>query len=96
MNEQEPETDPTVDPDGLALTAQEAVTKLSAAAGHPLVATKKGGGGGGAAVGIVVAVALLALGLLGAFWLRRSQSAAVTREEGVTPRQTGDPEAPAP
>jgi hypothetical protein len=69
-------------PDGLALTAQEAVTKLAAAAGHPLEAKKGGGGGGGAVAGILVAVALLALGLVGAFWLRRSQS--------------GDAEAPAP
>jgi hypothetical protein len=60
-------------PDGLALTAQEAVTKLAAAAGHPLV-EKKGGGGGGAAVGIIVAAAVLLLGLLGAFWLRRSHA----------------------
>jgi hypothetical protein len=61
-------------PDGLALTAQEAVTKLAAAAGHPLEAKKGGGGGGGALVGIIVAAALLGLGLGGAFWLRRSQS----------------------
>jgi hypothetical protein len=60
-------------PDGLALTAQEAVTKLAAAAGHPLAAKKSGGGGGGALVGIIVAVVLLGLGLVGAFWLRRSQ-----------------------
>jgi hypothetical protein len=68
-------------PDGLAQTAQEAVTKLAAAAGHPLEG-KKSGGGGGALAGIIVAVALLALGLVGAFWLRRSQA--------------GDTEAPAP
>jgi hypothetical protein len=62
--------------DGLAQTAQEAVTKLSAAAGHPLASKKSGGGGGGggAIVGIGVAVALLLLGLGGAFWLRRSQA----------------------
>ncbi|HEX6715094.1 MAG TPA: hypothetical protein VF066_17010 [Thermoleophilaceae bacterium] len=60
-------------PDGLALTAEQAVTKLSAAAGHPLAAKKKSGGGG-ALAGIVVAVALLGLGLVGAFWLRKSQS----------------------
>lgn len=63
-------------PDGLAQTAGEAVTRLAAAAGHPLTAGKKGsGGGGGAVVGIVVAVALLALGVGGAFWIRRSQAA---------------------
>src|SRR4051794_17182852 len=60
-------------PDGLALTAQEAVTKLAAASGHPLEAKKKGGGGG-ALVGILVALALLVLGIGGAFWLRRSQA----------------------
>src|SRR3954468_20935950 len=59
-------------PDGLALTAQEAVTKLAAASGHPLEAKKKGGGG--ALVGILVALALLVLGIGGAFWLRRSQA----------------------
>lgn len=58
-------------PDGLAQTAEEAVTKLAAASGHPLVSTKKGGGG--ALTGIIVAVVLLALGILGAFWLRRSR-----------------------
>jgi hypothetical protein len=77
-------------PDGLAQTAQEAVTKLSAAAGHPLESKKKSsaGGGGGAIVGILVAVALLVLGLVGAFWLRRSQP----------PRPAGpaDGETPAP
>jgi hypothetical protein len=62
-------------PDGLALTAQEAVTKLAAAAGHPLEAQKKSGGGGGALVGIIVAVVLVALGILGAVWVRRSQAA---------------------
>jgi hypothetical protein len=61
--------------EGLALTAQEAVTKLAAAAGHPLEAKKNGGGGGGALTGIIVAVALLLLGIVGAFWLRRSQGA---------------------
>jgi hypothetical protein len=75
-------------PDGLALTAEEAVTKLSAAAGHPLEAQKKGGGGGGAIVGILVAVALLAVGILGAFWVRRSQ--------GGTPAPPADAETPAP
>jgi hypothetical protein len=59
-------------PDGLAQTAGEAVTKLAAAAGHPLTSTKKSGGGGGATAGIIAAVALLALGIGGAFWLRRS------------------------
>src|SRR3954453_5690450 len=60
-------------PDGLALTAQEAVTKLAAASGHPLEAKKKGGGGG-APVGLLGALALLVLGIGGAFWLRRSQA----------------------
>jgi hypothetical protein len=59
--------------DGLAQTAGEAVTALAAAAGHPIVAKKAGGGGGGALVGIIVAVALLMLGIGGAFWVRRSQ-----------------------
>jgi hypothetical protein len=75
-------------PDGLALTAEEAVKKLSAAAGHPLEAQKKGGGGGGAIVGIAVAVALLGLGILGAFWVRRSQGGAA--------RPSADAETPAP
>jgi uncharacterized membrane protein len=64
------------------------VTKLSAAAGHPLEAQKKGGGGGGAIVGILVAVALLAVGILGAFWVRRSQ--------GGAPAPPADAETPAP
>jgi hypothetical protein len=59
-------------PDGLAQTAEEAVTKLAAASGHPLAT--KNGGGGGAVAGILVAVVLLVLGLGGAFWLRRSQA----------------------
>ena len=58
-------------PDGLAQTAEEAVTNLAAAAGHPLEATKKGGGG--AIAGVIVALVLLGLGIIGAFWLRRSQ-----------------------
>lgn len=63
--------------DGLAQTAEQAVTRLAAAAGHPLVATKKsGGGGGGATVGIVVAVLLLIAGLGGAFLVRRAQTPA--------------------
>jgi hypothetical protein len=61
-------------PDGLAQTAEEAVAKLAAAAGHPLEAKKKSGGGGGAAAGIIVAVMLLAAGIAGAFWVRRSQT----------------------
>jgi hypothetical protein len=73
-------------PDGLALTAEEAVKKLAAASGHPLEAAKKPSGGGGAAAGIVVAVILLALGLVGAFWLRRSQApAAPASADGETP-----------
>jgi hypothetical protein len=59
-------------PDGLAQTGAEAVTSLAAAAGHPLAAKSKGGGGG-AVVGVIVAVVLLALGIGGAFWVRRSQ-----------------------
>jgi hypothetical protein len=61
-------------PDGLAQTAEEAVTKLADASGHPLEGKKSGGGGGGAAAGIIVAGVLLILGLGGAFWLRRSQT----------------------
>jgi len=60
--------------DGLAQTAGEAVTRLAAAAGHPLTAAKKGGGSGGTIAGVVVAVVLLALGIGGAFWVRRSQA----------------------
>ena len=75
-------------PDGLALTAEEAVKKLAAASGHPLEAAKKASGGGGAATGIAVAVILLALGLVGAFWLRRSQ--------GPAAPASADGEAPAP
>jgi hypothetical protein len=73
-------------PDGLALTAEEAVKKLAAASGHPLEAARKPSGSGGAAAGIVVAVILLALGLVGAFWLRRSQApAARASADGETP-----------
>ena len=62
-------------PDGLAQTAGEAVTRLAAAAGHPLVDSKKGGGGsGGAIAGIVVAVLLLLAGVGGAIWVRRTQA----------------------
>jgi hypothetical protein len=61
-------------PDGLAQTAEEAVAKLAAASGHPLAGTKKGGSGG-AVAGAVVAVALLGLGIAGAFWVRRSRGA---------------------
>jgi hypothetical protein len=67
-------------PDGLAQTAGEAVTKLAAAAGHPLVTAKKGGGSGGTVAGVVVAVVLLGLGIGGAFWVRRSQSASQAPE----------------
>jgi hypothetical protein len=59
-------------PDGLAMTAEEAVAKLSAAAGHPLEGAKKGGSSS-ALAGILVAVALLGLGIGGALWLRHSQ-----------------------
>jgi hypothetical protein len=61
-------------PDGLAQTAEEAVPKLAAAAGHPLTSTKKGGSGG-AVAGVVVAVLLLGVGIAAAFWLRRSRGA---------------------
>src|SRR3954471_23405052 len=63
-------------PDGLAQTAGEAVTKLAAAAGHPLVAKKSGGGSGGTLAGVIVAVALLLVGVGGALWLRKSQATA--------------------
>jgi hypothetical protein len=56
---------------GLAQTAGEAVTKLAAGSGHPLESKKKGGGGG-ALAGVIAAVALLAAGIGGAFWVRRS------------------------
>lgn len=58
-------------PDGLAQTAEEAVTALSAAAGHPITGKHKGGGSG-ALVGVIVALALLGLGIGGALWLRAS------------------------
>ncbi|MEA2482933.1 MAG: hypothetical protein QOC55_880 [Thermoleophilaceae bacterium] len=61
-------------PDGLAQTAGQAVTRLAAAAGHPLVSAKKKGGSGGAIAGVAVAVVLLGLGIGGAFWVRRNQA----------------------
>jgi hypothetical protein len=59
-------------PDGLAQTAGEAVTRLAQAAGHPIAGKTKGAGGGGALVGVLVAVALLGLGIGGAYWVRRT------------------------
>jgi hypothetical protein len=72
-------------PDGLAQTAEAAVTKLAEASGHPIVAKSKGGGSG-AVVGIVVAAVLVLLGIGGAFLVRRSQS----------PAPAADAEHPAP
>lgn len=71
-------------PNGLAQTAGEAVTRLAAAAGHPIEQKKTAGGGGGAAAGIIVAVALLLAGVGGAYWVRRS-----------APRPVPSPEDPA-
>ena len=68
-------------PDGLAQTAEEAVTKLAAASGHPIAAKSKGGGGG-TIVGVVIAVLLVLLGIGGAFLVRRSQSAAAGEDAG--------------
>ena len=71
-------------PDGLAQTAEEAVTKLAAASGHPIGAKAKSGGSG-AAVGIVVAVLLVLLGIGGAFLVRRSQGAAAPVDDAEQP-----------
>jgi hypothetical protein len=81
-------------PDGLAETAEQAVTKLAAAAGHPLAAKKRGSGGkssGGAIAGVAVAVVLLAMGIAGAFWLRRSQ-----QKPAASPAEPADAEQAAP
>jgi hypothetical protein len=80
-------------PDGLAQTAAEAVTRLAAAAGHPLAAKSKGGGGG-ALTGVIVAALLLALGLGGAFWVRRSQPGA--EDDAAGSARTADEGAGAP
>jgi hypothetical protein len=72
-------------PDGLAQTAGEAVTLLAKAAGHPISGTAKGGGGGGALAGILVAVALLALGIGGAYWVRRSAPRPAAEAAASTP-----------
>ncbi|MFL5894911.1 MAG: hypothetical protein ACJ76Z_07325 [Thermoleophilaceae bacterium] len=70
-------------PDGLALTAEEAVTALAKASGHPL----KGGGksGSGALVGAIVAVVLLAAGVGGALWLRQSSHQRAAAQAGAEP-----------
>jgi hypothetical protein len=68
-------------PDGLALTAEEAVTKLAAASGHPIAAKSKSGGGS-TIVGVIVAVLLVLLGIGGAFLVRRSQSTAAGEDAG--------------
>lgn len=84
-------------PDGLALTAQEAVTKLAAAAGHPLVAAKKAGGdGGGAAIGIIVAIVVLLLGIGAAFLVRRSQHGAEAASGADAGASANEPPPPEP
>jgi hypothetical protein len=60
---------------GLAQTAGEAVTRLAAAAGHPIAGAKKAGGGGGAVAGVIAAICLLLIGALGAYWVRRTNAA---------------------
>jgi hypothetical protein len=62
-------------PDGLAQTAEQAVTELAAASGHPIGAKSTGGGGGGGVIGIAIAAVVILLGFLVAFMVRRSQSA---------------------
>ena len=64
-------------PDGLALTAEEAVSALAKAAGHPLSGGKKGSSAGTIA-GILVAVLRVGAGIGGAFWARRSGAARAT------------------
>lgn len=87
-------------PDGLAQTAEEAVTKLAAAAGHPLEQKSKGGGGsGGTIAGIAVAVFLLVAGVTGAFWVRRQQPGSAAdpdADPGADPDRTADTGQPAP
>lgn len=56
--------------EGLAETAGKAVERLAEASGNPIGGG--GGGGGGALVGIIVALALVILGGVGAFWVRRT------------------------
>jgi hypothetical protein len=73
-------------PDGLAQTAGEAVSRLAAAAGHPIGSSaKKGGSGGGALVAVIVAVALLVLGVGGALLVRRNQPSAAAQATADEP-----------
>jgi hypothetical protein len=57
--------------EGLVETAGIAVERLAEASGNPIGGG--GDGGGGTLVGILVALGLLVLGVVGAVWVRRSQ-----------------------